>query len=263
MANVEGNEIALRSVLGQNLPAPRDGSDARSDNDGRPAFLTANYALGSTYGESIAPAWCYGMTYEGPGLGAAPGDDVGPIFVSWGTAAQPGSAETILYPGQTLSFPRAARRVFGRTEHPSGGASAKITWKLDPYAAKTWSPAGTVSTVQQAGAGNNVTQALPIYAGALPRTQLIIDIENTSTVAVTYTLYGTLMGPSGLLVLDTAVIAAGANLRLMYGQGIVIASLPAGFSGHCMAFPYSVEFTVTPNAPPAPGDVCHLSYWYR
>ena len=266
MANVEGNEIALRSVLGQNLPAPRDGSDARSDNDARPAFITADYNLLPNYAESVAPSWCYGVTYEGAGGNEYPGADTGPIAVSWGTAAQPGSAESILYPGQTLSFPRAARRVFARflSDPNYLVRNCKLTWKLDPYAAKTWSPGAAVSVVGANGYGINESYpwSAPFPSFVLaPRTQLMVEIRNTSTVQVNYQLVAFGFGTS--LVVDTANIAAGGTFKAMYGPGIVVASLPAGFSGHCMTFPEVMGIFVLPAAPPGPGDTLGISYWYR
>jgi len=266
MATIEGNEIALRNVFDELVPRSRDNTTAKLNNDSVPPFFTQQFELSTAYGNNLAPGWVYGVTFEGPGSGYAADLPASwsPIFLSWGTTSGIGQSESILYPGQTIEFPRGARRVFVRSSIPpaQGSAIVYLTWKTDLWARKTDS-GGTQSQVQL-GIGNGVQSAgqlLPqsgFTFDASPRSSFLGVIENTASVGVTWQV---LIGGTQY-VLDTSTIPAGATRIFHYGPGIGT-TLPAGQQGHNFAFPQTITVLVTPNAPIAPGDTVGLSWWAR
>lgn len=278
MANVEGNEIALRSVLGENLPKPRDGSDAREDNDNKQPFKTVTYETNVFgFSENIAPAWCYGMTYESdvapnPANSNSytennPTRDQIPIYVAFGVRPETPFEGAVLYPGQTLNFPRGTRRVYVRKDFVVSGNQFVITWKLDPYASKTYSPAGAVAT--QLIRGDGIDQDSPnggdrwslnpvLPKTVFPREQLVISINNVTAVAVNYSLSLEVAGQ-----IDAAVIAAGTTRVFMYSPSLIVASLPAGVTGHNTVFSASAQISCTPAAPLPPGAFLIGRVWYR
>jgi len=276
MANIEGNEIALRSVFGQNLPAPRDGSDAKTDNDNRPPFFSSDYTLAPSYSDNLAPSWVYGLTYEGAATNKGQfqpfvESDYGPIYVSFGnvTAAGAGNAETILYPGQTIRFPRASRRVFIRASQTSGNAYIKLTWQLDPYADKHSSIASPLEVEGWEGRGFAPTiydvAALPVYV--YPRTQLFVYVQNNTLVDVNYYLYWNPPGnPLSPLEIDRELtIPAGAQRMFFYGPGVVQPAPLAAFQRmHAVALPGPyLQVQAAPVAPIGAGENVKIGVWYR
>jgi hypothetical protein len=268
MANIEGNEIALRSVFGQYKTLPRDGTDARTDNDNKPPFFTQNYVIQPAYSENLAPSWCYGVTYEGSSIEGAPADNEGPLFVAWGTIAQAGTSESILWPGQTLSFPRGTRRVFVRRSAPAvQEALVKLTWKLDPFAWKNWSPGAETVTKPDTGTGvdaNSVISPIIRAPGGVitsyPRSQLLVKIDNVSTVPVDYSL---ILNVGTGIQIDSATINAGNNRTFMYSPSLVVASLPAGVSGHNTVFTGSASIVCNEGAPAPAGPLAVVTAWWR
>lgn len=274
MATIEGNEIALRNVFDDMVPKSRDNSTAKVNNDSFPPFFTQTFELTNGYGTNLAPGWVYGMTFEGPGIANQNGPIFGnpanlpnswaPIFVSWGATSGNGQSEAVLYPGQTIEFPRGARRVFVRSSIPPfvGSAIVALTWKTDLWARKTDS-SGTQNQVQL-GIGNGVQASGPglpqggIQFDASPRSSFLAVLENTASVGVTWQV---LIGGTGY-VLDTSTIAPGVTRTFHYGPGIGT-SLPAGQQGHNFAFPQFITVQITPNAPIIPGESVGLSWWAR
>ena len=266
MANIEGNEIALRSVLGQYKTLPRDGTDARTDNDNKPPFFTQDYVIPGSYSENLAPSWCYGLTYEGCSLEGAPVDSEGPLFVAWGTLAAPGTSESILYPGQTLAFPRGTRRVFVRRVPSVSYAYVKLTWKLDPFASKNWSPGAETVVKPDTGTGVDrnsiISPIIPAAGGNLftyPRTQLLVKVENITTVNVLYSL---VLNVGTGIQIDSATINVGNSATFMYSPSLVVASLPAGISGHNTVFTGSTVIVCQPAAPSV-GPIADVTAWWR
>lgn len=273
MANVEGNEIALRSVLGQNLPAPRDGSDARTDNDNRPPFFTSIYTVQPTISENLSPGWVYGLTYEGSGPPNAAYEpfveqDYGPIFVSFGNKTEPGvgQAESILYAGQTMKFPRGARRIFVRSSN-NQTAPIRLTWQLDPYADKHTSASVLNQTQAWEGLGFAPTiydvAQLPVYV--YPRTQLVVNIQNNTLVTVNYSLDWNPFGTGALQIDRELGIPAGAGLFFFYGPGVSTpVPIPAQQRAHPISFPGpSMQITAIPTAPIGVGENVKIGVWYR
>jgi len=274
MATIEGNEIALRNVSDEIAPRSRDNTTAKANNDSLPPFFTQTFEITNAYGTNVAPSWVYGLTFEGPGLENPAGPIAGnpanmptswaPIFVSWGTTGGAGQSESVLYAGQTIEFPRGARRVFIRSSvlPGAGPAIVNLTWKTDLWARKVDS-SGTQNQVQL-GIGNGVqasNPALPqsgILFDASPRSSFLGVVDNTASVGVTWQV---LIGGTGY-VLDTSTIAAGVSRTFHYGAGIGT-SLPAGQQGHNFAFPQYITVLITPNAPITPGDSIGLSWWAR
>jgi hypothetical protein len=270
MATIEGNEIALRNVFNELDPRSRDNTTAKNDNDTLPPFYTATYELAQVYGASLAPSWVYGLTYEGPGTATGTTYDPaantsGPIYISWGTASGgAGSAEAVLYPGQTFEFPRAARRVFVRSAvaGPNNTVYVQLTWKLDLWARKTTSVGDTVDVSLWSGTGETATSpALPqsgVAREVNARSSLFVLCDNVSSTNLTYEL----LVEGTQFVIDTATINAGQRRVFHYGAGIGT-NLPAGQQGHNFAFPARVRFQFIPAAPIVPGEFIDLSWWAR
>ena len=262
MATIEGNEIALRNVLDTIHPKPRDGSNAQGSNDNNgPPFFTADYHLLSNYSEQLAPSWVYGLTYEGPADSTNPSFPVlaplDRIFVSWNVGNT--TQETILFVGQTLFFPRGARRVFVRCPSSVPQAFVKLTWQTDVYAQKTSSP-NTYTVGVNPGFGGSFSG---LFADWLPfgvpaNTQLYVAINNASSVPLTWRLVS-----NAGVILDSAVQAAGVVRNYHYGPG-VSSPFPANTQGHGICLPGPlVQLIILPNAPLAPGDQLQVEYWFR
>lgn len=252
MATIEGNEIALRKVAGELQPPVRAGQEAKLDQDtlGN-AFVTFVYTTTITYpSDSIAPSWVYGMTYERnttflPKYSDSQSDDS--ILVAWG--GQTTLNEARLFPGQTLEFPRGARKIYIRTDQDVvTGPKPEITWRLDRFARKTWSP----SKIELA-----TSRGSPLPATLLPYTgsqtfevesgaQLFAYIENSSANAITWQM----QSKGGLVVLDQGTVGAGVTRLLAYGPGV--GNLPAGlgWQGHGIVVPGDcVIFSIITGAP--------------
>lgn len=254
MANVEGNEIALRQVASELFPPVRSGQNALIDQDtfGPPFVTTTETNVSTTYSTtSIAPGWVYGLILEkSEYAGDYVSDNPVPpeFFVSFGTAST--ANETLIQYGQELLFPRGARRIFLRCSQPNHGV--KITWVTDRFARKALS--GTsLPTITRTWRGDRNFESLDMAAGVT--TVIAFDsytwfsavIRNTSAAtAATYTLqwYG--------ITLDTGAIPPSSVRVVSYGPGV--GALAAPFVGHGIVLPAgAVEFYVT--SPPGVGII--------
>jgi hypothetical protein len=272
MATIEGNEIALRNVFDEYNPRSRDKSTAQENNDTTPPFITQSYEINANYGVSLAPSWVYALTYEGPGQWPGvpwwqtqqqPGGL--PIMVSFGAAnGSAGGAETVLYPGQTIEFPRGARRVFVRAANllPTqlNYGWVELTWKTDLWARKIDSSGNIVSTQLVNGNGVPVIGNGWGSYNCSPRSSLIIGIDNDNTTVATDLRIE--WGDNSQFTLATGSCPAGQQRVFHFGPGIGT-NLPANSFGANITFPSFVTFYVSPAAPPPPGESCAIGWWVR
>ena len=140
MATVKGNIEALQEVASQLFPPVRSGQAAHLDQDtAGPPFATRDLDVTGSYDLAnptfTAPSWVYGLTLDSCESGTS-------VFVAFGstvpgdleaTPQSPTGPECTLVPGQTLSFPRGARRVFLRSDVSQ---VIRVTWTLDRFADK-------------------------------------------------------------------------------------------------------------------------------
>lgn len=139
MGSIHENATALRQVASELRPPVRSGQAASvSQDDSGPPFASRVVQLGASYDPTnpatVAPAWCYGLTVD-----ELP--DGGWLFVAFGSVvpgaltpgASPTGPEVTLKAGQSIVFPRGARRVFLRCDVPQ---EARFTWMLDRFGDK-------------------------------------------------------------------------------------------------------------------------------
>lgn len=139
MGNVEQNAAALRQVAAELRPPVRSGQQASVNQDeAGPPFASRVVDVTNSYDPTnpatVAPAWCYGLTVD-----ELP--DGGWLFVAFGSTVpgsiapggSPTGPEVTLQAGQSIVFPRGARRVFLRSDVPQ---AARVTWMLDRFGDK-------------------------------------------------------------------------------------------------------------------------------
>lgn len=272
MANVEGNEIALRQVASELFPPVRSGQDARTnqDNFGTP-FTTLTYVVNDTYeildpitglgqaGVSFAPSWVYGLLLE-PSWGglnetsrSGSGVDAPRYYASFGTTQKTNEVE--ITPGKVLSFPRGARRVFLRsnTNVPS---TIRVTWIVDRFASisnsgadgvdtcRTWFGDGTIDTISVVA--QPVSQLIAQLDGY---TNFCCFLENNLNQPLSYEL--SLFART----IDSGTVPVGAVRLVSYGPGV--GNLAGVMVGHGIVIPAfgSVRFDVSSVA--ATGSVAY------
>ena len=172
MATIEGNEVALRNVLGAIVPPVRNGQAATvSQDDVGPPFYSATVALSTGYTpnapNTVAPGWVYGLCVDNVPDGVT-------VYASFGNGSN--ASETIALAGQVMLFPRGARRVFLRAD---AAATVTVTWFLDRFADKRYSPkspgaqtVAVVNTVSVQGTLGGI--AVPVSGS--------VSVTGTSTV---------------------------------------------------------------------------------
>ena len=262
MANVEGNEIALRSVAAELIPPVRSGQDARTNQDdfGSP-FTTLEYAVDDTYsiidpltfvaqaGISFAPSWVYGMLLE-PSWGglnetsrSGSGVDAPRYYAAFGTNTKKNEVE--LQPGKVLSFPRGARRIFIRS-NSNVPTRIRVTWIVDRFAAISNSGANGVD-VSRTWFGDGTIDSVALVAQVLSQTITQLDgysnyccfLQNNLNQQVTYELE--LAGS----IIDSGTVNVGATRLVSYGPGV--GNLAGAMVGHGIVIPAfgSVRFNVS------------------
>lgn len=172
MATIEGNEVALRNVLGGIVPPVRNGQSATvSQDDVGPPFYSTTVMLSTSYTpnapNTVAPGWVYGLCVDNVADGVT-------VYASFGTGSR--ASETVALAGQVMLFPRGARRVFLRADTAS---QVTVTWFLDRFADKRYSPkppgAASVAVVNTVSVqGVNGGTAVPVSGQ--------VSINGTATV---------------------------------------------------------------------------------
>lgn len=139
MGSIQDNATALRQVASELRPPVRSGQSAETNQDvSGPPFASRVVDVGTSYdianAATVAPAWCYGLTVDELPAG-------GWLFVAFGNivpgSLSPGDSptgpEVTLQAGQSIVFPRGARRVFLRSDVAQ---PARVTWMLDRFGDK-------------------------------------------------------------------------------------------------------------------------------
>lgn len=183
MATIQGNLTALLDAAAELIPPVRNGQNARVTQDEMGgAFATVQATLTQDYdpanANASATSWVYGITLEGSSVDTTEN----PVFVSWASASN--AREAALIVGQTLRFPRGARRVFLRSA--TGTQNVAVSWHLDRFATKSSAspfvglppPQETqVESVEQEGQLELSTNYLPLDG----RKHVLVEVLNAST----------------------------------------------------------------------------------
>lgn len=201
MATIEGNEVALRNIASELIPPVRSGQRASASQDEvGPPFITRSITLASSYNvndpNSVAPQWVYGLCVDNAPDGSA-------VYATFGNANP--LMETVCLPGQVITLPRGSRRVFLRSDVDNNPVT--VTWFLDRFAQKRFSPKPTSSVAQLVLGSFKPPLSAPVYSSA-------IDVAHASSLGVTFSLVNIAApGVTCSLELSNAVPPAGQSLE--------------------------------------------------
>jgi hypothetical protein len=179
MATIQGNLEALLAAARQLFPPVRGGQNAEASQDeaGSP-FVTRVVTLPSSYNannpNSVAPSWVYGLCVDACA-------DNQTVYVAFGTASA--QNETIALPGQVMTIPRGARRVFLRSNDTINPVT--VTWFTDRFADKRYSPKTPItgSITGSVFVNNGVGQPVPVQQQGTAT----VSVSNTPSVTISGT----------------------------------------------------------------------------